>query len=304
MKYSVVIPTLNGGDLWQEVVSSLRLQQPTPEQVLVIDSGSVDDTTGIAADADFDVIQIPQSEFDHGGTRNKGLGLLDEPYIAVFLTQDCVLKSRHSIHRLVSVFADGRVGACFGRQLPREDATAVEIHARGFNYPVESQEKSRANIRQLGIKTVFCSNVFSAYRADLLKQLGGFPARAIISEDMYVAAKLILEGYVVRYVADAQCVHSHNYTVLQEFRRSFDIGVFHSREKWLIDAFGHAESEGGKYVKSSLGNLAKISPRRIPAALYRFGMRFIGFKAGKLEQMIPLSIKRSLSMNRGFWNNE
>lgn len=304
MKYSVVIPTLNGGDLWQETVTSLRLQQPSPEQVLVIDSGSVDDTTGIAADADFDLIQIPQSEFDHGGTRNKGLGLLDEPNIVVFLTQDCVLKSRHSIARLVSAFANVRVGAAFGRQIPREDATAVEIHARRFNYPVESQEKSRADIQQLSIKTAFCSNVFSAYRADLLKQVGGFPARTIISEDMFVAAKLILEGYAIRYVADAQCVHSHNYTVLQDFRRSFDIGVFHSREKWLIDAFGHAESEGGKYVKSSLVNLVNVSPWIIPAALFRFGMRFIGFRAGKLEQMIPLSIKRNLSMNKGFWSNE
>lgn len=304
MRYSVVIPTLNGGDLWQQTVSSLQLQQPTPEQVLVIDSGSVDDTMGIAADADFDVIQIPQSEFNHGGTRQKGLGLLNEPKIVVFMTQDCILKSSDSIARLISVFSDNKVGAASGRQIPREDATAVEIHARRFNYPAESQEKSRADIQKLGIKTAFFSNVFSAYRADLLKQVGGFPARTIISEDMFVAAKLILEGYEVRYVADAECLHSHNYTVLQDFRRSFDIGVFHSREGWLIDAFGCAESEGSKYVKSSLANLVNVSPWSIPAALFRFGLRFIGFKAGKLEQVIPLSIKRNLSMNKGFWNNE
>ena len=304
MKYSVIIPTLNGGPIREEAVTALCSQTPSPAQVLVIDSGSIDDTARIATDAGFDLIRILSAEFDHGGTRQKGVELLESPEIVLFLTQDCVLKSNKACAHLVEAFSDEKVGVAFGRQIPKDSATAVERHARRYNYPAESGQKSSADIQQFGIKAAFCSNVFSAYRCDLLKQIGGIPNGTIISEDMLVGAKLILAGYVICYVAEAESLHSHNYTVFQDFRRSFDIGVFHRRERWLINKFGRAESEGSKYVKSSLAFLAKERPWSIPAAVYRFGMRFIGFRAGRLERMIPLAIKRNLSMNKGFWNHE
>ena len=61
---------------------------------------------------------------------------------------------------------------------------------------------------------------------------------------------MILQNYALAYVADATVYHSHSYTILQEFKRYFDIGVFHKRESWILKEFGKAEGEGGKYVKS------------------------------------------------------
>jgi rhamnosyltransferase len=50
---------------------------------------------------------------------------------------------------------------------------------------------------------------------------------------MFYTAKAILAGYKVAYVSEAVVSHSHNYTPIDEFKRYFDIGVFHTDEYWL-----------------------------------------------------------------------
>lgn len=95
-----------------------------------------------------------------------------------------------------------------------------------------------------GVKTVFMSNSFSAYRIDVLQQLGGFPSDTILCEDMYFTAKAVLAGYKVAYVSEAVVRHSHNYSAVEEFKRYFDIGVFHADEPWIREKFGGAGGEG------------------------------------------------------------
>jgi rhamnosyltransferase len=304
VEFSVVIPTLNGGSLWRQAAAALSLQQPAPSKILVIDSGSTDDTVQVANQAGFQVTHIPQAHFDHGGTRNRALEQLDSPELVVYLTQDCVLSSNDAIARLIEVFSDEKVAVAFGRQIPRSDASPTERHAREFNYPAESNIKTKEDINSLGIKTAFCSNVFAAYRTEMLKSIGGFPDRTIISEDMYAGAKLILAGYKVAYAASAECLHSHNYSILEDFRRSFDIGVFQSRERWLVNEFGRSESEGMKYSLSCLKDLAAHHPLSLPLAICRIAMRLVGFRLGWAETRLSLETRRRLSLNRGFWFKE
>src|SRR5271170_6258104 len=67
---SVVIPTLNGGRLFAEVMDGLCRQKFVGAvEILVIDSGSTDGTVGVALAAGARVAEIPQAEFDHGLTR-------------------------------------------------------------------------------------------------------------------------------------------------------------------------------------------------------------------------------------------
>lgn len=117
--------------------------------------------------------------------------------------------------------------ACaYGRQLPHFSANPLAQHARAFNYPNKSYVCGKNNVSALGLKSVFMSNSFSAYRLSAFKELEGFPSNTILCEDMFYAAKAILAGYQVAYAADAVVRHSHNYKPLEEFKRYFDIGVF------------------------------------------------------------------------------
>jgi len=96
--------------------------------------------------------------------------------------------------------------------------------------------------------------------------------------------------------------HSHDYTILQEFKRYFDIGVFYGRETWIKDAFGTANKEGMRFVKSEIRMIAKAGKYwMIPEILIRTALKFAGFKLGYMEKKLSLPIKRKVSMYSNYW---
>ena len=301
MKYAVLIPTFNGGSRWQEVVRSIQAQAPQPAKVLVIDSDSSDTTRQHACDAGFTVQIISQPEFDHGGTRNFGISLLTGIELVVLLTQDAVLQGPDAIAKLIGAFEQNSVAAAYGRQLPRKASSPSEAHARLFNYPDQPAIRSMKDIPLLGIKAAFCSNSFAAWRVEDLASIGGFPENTVFAEDMHAAAKLILMGKQVAYVANAVCEHSHAYTTAQEFRRAFDIGVFHSREPWLLEHFGKPEGEGRKFVISELKFVRAANPLLIPLVFVKSAAKILGYYLGKNEIFLWTGLKKWLSLNQSYW---
>lgn len=297
---SICIPTLNAGALWHD-----WLQQAAPAiartTTLVVDSSSDDDTATLAARAGCRVEVIERAQFDHGATRDWALRQLDDYEIVIFLTQDALLASPTAIEELVAVFEDPTVGAAYGRQLPHRDATPFATHARLFNYPAHSHRVAPEDMARWGIKAAFLSNSFAAYRRQALLDAGGFPHGAILSEDMVAGARLLQAGWHLAYCAQACVQHSHNYSWGQEFRRYFDIGVLHARERWILEMTGNAEREGQRFVVSELRYLARHAPWAIPGAFIRNALKYLGYRLGRHERSLPLRLKRRLSMNRGYW---
>jgi rhamnosyltransferase len=304
MNYSLVVPTLNGGASWKRAAAAIACQQPKPQRILIIDSCSVDGTVEIAREHGFDVLSVKQADFDHGGTRQSGVNQLAETEIVVFLTQDAILLGDDSIVQLLESFNDPKVGAAYGRQISGSDASLFEQHARAYNYPNESIVKTKSSIPRMGIKAAFCSNSFAAYRISTLQEVGGFPDQTLFAEDMLVAAKMILAGYSIAYEAGAQCEHWHDYSISQEFRRAFDIGVFHHRESWILEEFGGAEGEGGSLILTGLRKIAAENFLELPVALMKYLVKVAGYGAGRAEHLLPTGLKRKLSMNRAFWNSD
>lgn len=301
-KVVVIIPTLNGGEQFQRLVESIARQKFSLGRKIVIDSGSKDQTVMIAEKFGFEVVTIDPSEFNHGLTRQQGVKMAPEADVVVFLTQDAILADEWAIGNLVACFQEARVGAAYGRQLPHQGATPLEAYARLCNYPEQGRVKSIAHAEELGIKTAFISNSFAAYRCSVLKAIGGFPSNTILGEDMYVAAKMILANWQVAYCAEAQVYHSHAYSLLQEGKRYFDIGVFQSREKWIRKSFGQAEGQGVKFVISELAYLWNHGHRlMIPEAVVRTIIKYAGYKLGLVEEKIPIGIKGQLSMHSKYW---
>jgi rhamnosyltransferase len=268
---------------------------------MIMDSSSTDGTAELAYAEGFRVYSVPVTEFNHGGTRQLAVDLLPEAEVLVFLTQDALLKSRESIAALLKAFEDPGVGAAYGRQLPRMDAEPIGAHARLFNYPERSGIRALNSRRDMGLKTIFISNSFAAYRRTALLGVGGFPNGVIFGEDTITAARLLLGSWKIAYVAEAQVYHSHSYTWMQDFKRYFDIGVLHARESWLLKEFGSAGGEGGRFVRSELNYLWPRHWRLIPSALIRTVLKLLGYRLGRIEKKLSLGWKRRLSMHRGFW---
>jgi rhamnosyltransferase len=218
------------------------------------------------------------------------------------MTQDAILAEPRAIQAIIEPFNDPLVGAVCGRQLPHKDANPLAAHARLFNYPSTSCIKTKADIPFLGIKVPFISNSFAAYRKSVFLEVGGFPENVILSEDMCVAAKMILAGYSIVYAADACVYHSHNYTPMQEFYRYFDIGAFHSQQAWIQETFGGAGGEGLRYVRSELAYARKFGWYWVCRSLLTCMLKFVGYKLGKRESFLPVFLKRKFSMNKAFWS--
>ncbi len=301
IRVALIIPTRNGERDLSRLFVSISGQTQSCD-VFVVDSSSSDHTVDVALENGAVVQSIPVFEFNHGGTRRTMV--YDHPGydLYVFLTQDTYLADERALEHLVFSFSDVEVGAACGRQLPHLDATPIAKHARLFNYPVESRVKSMADALELGIKTPFISNSFAAYRREALLEVGGFPKHVILCEDMYVAARMLLRGWKVAYVGDACCHHSHNYTLIEEFRRYFDLGVFHTQEPWIRASFGGEDGEGQRYVKSELRFLGLKRSYLWPSSLLRNAGKLIGYKLGRQVVRLPLWLNRRLSMHGQFWN--
>ncbi|MBA0205332.1 glycosyltransferase family 2 protein [Pectobacterium aroidearum] len=304
MKVTIIIPTLNGGQLWHQVCDSLSMQNKNAFDVLVLDSSSSDDTAEISKKYGFKVEVIQRKNFNHGGTRNLGVSFLKNTDIVIFLTQDS-LPEAECIRNISSIFdCDEKIAVAYGRQLPHDDANPLAAHARYYNYNKESFFSEYIDKEKYGIKTVFTSNSFAAYRVEYFKKLGGFPTKTILSEDMYFAAKAIMAGYKTAYVSDAIVKHSHNYTPIEEFKRYFDIGVFHCDEEWIRINFGGAGGEGFKFIISEFKYLIKNHPLWIPRACVHNFFKICGYKIGKKYKLLPKSIVKKISMHSKYWVSE
>ncbi|AWW34033.1 rhamnosyltransferase [Mannheimia varigena] len=297
MKFSVIVPTYNAGPLWKDWITAITIQDLKPTEVIVIDSSSTDETALLAKQAGFKVIQIDKAEFNHGATRNKAAMLCDpNSDILVYLTQDAILAEPSALRELINCFAKPNIAAACGRQLPHKNANPLAVFVRKFNYPDQSMIKDKNSIPQLGIKTVFMSNSFAAYRKSVFDKLGCFPNDVILAEDMYLAAKMVMAGYQIAYCAEACVYHSHNYTLMQEFKRYFDTGCFHLEEAWIIQTFGKATGEGKRLVLAEWDYLLKNAPLWLPYSLLAIFSKAMGFYLGKNADKIPKQYWRYFSM--------
>ncbi len=303
LSVSLVVPTRNPGALWPRWLEAVHLQAWAWETTgVVVDSASTDGTHFDDLPVGWQLLHIDATDFNHGGTRNLALQHLPAyTDVVVFMTQDALLADAEAVRDLVAAFADPEVACAYGRQLPHADATPIASHARLFNYPTTSRAVNLADKARLGLKACFLSNSFAAYRLNDLQAVGCFPSDVILGEDMSVAARLLMTGKRVAYVAEACVHHSHNYSLMQEFRRYFDTGVFHARSQWLLDEFGSANGEGLRFVLSELHYLSKHAPHLIPSAILRTLAKWGGYKLGRLEAYLPLKLKVICSMHKGYW---
>jgi len=301
MNISIIIPTFNAENYLPDLLKKLS-DQTVSFELIIIDSSSTDATLTIAKEFTDNIITIPQVEFDHGGTRTKAAKTVSGEII-VFLTQDALPCDNQSIEKILEPFKDTNVGAAYGKQIAYEETSLFGKHLREFNYTDTSYVRTLEDKEKYGIKTAFLSDSFAAYRRSALEKVNWFKDGLIVGEDSYAGAKILLQNYALAYRADAKVYHSHSYSIIKEFKRYFDIGVFHKREDWILDTFGKAEGEGGKYVKSEFNYLLKHHAyHRIPEFFIRNGMKYLGYKLGQRYESLSLDLIKKLSLHKSWWD--
>ncbi len=268
----------------------------------MIDSGSTDGTLKHFVSIPHELISIDKRDFDHGGTRHLAIEAYPDGEVFVFLTQDAILENKDALEKIVQAFrSNSKLGMCYGRQLPHRNAKVLETHSRLFNYPAKSQLRTIEDRERLGIRTISCSNSFAAYRDKAYFDAGGFPSGTILGEDVLIAGQMLLRGWEMLYLAEARVFHSHDYTLSEEFRRYFDIGVFHRDNPWIFDKFGKAGKEGLSYVQSEFVYVGRHNLLLFPKTIASLFVKWVGYRLGLLHQSLPHFTKKSLSMHSAHW---
>jgi rhamnosyltransferase len=285
-KVSVIVPTLNAGSAFPELVRSLKRQTVSVCDIQIVDSESEDGTAEMARRLGCKVTVIPRKSFDHGGTRNLGADMSSGD-ILVFLTQDALPLSGDFISCLVAPI-DGRVtAASYARQLPARGAAPTEVFARLYNYPPESSSRHISRVERRTLRSFFFSNAASAVSRECFEKVGRFPSPVPTNEDMLLCARLMDAGYQIAYVADAQVIHSHEFSLAEVFRRYFRIGTV-AREHHAALCVEREAGEGLEFVRQQIAYLRRIGRSElIPGAVVEAGVKALAFYCGHARRLRP-----------------
>lgn len=305
MKIDVIIPLYKPGEELFTLLDGLNRQTLPIQNIILMNTEEkyFEELTYGKPFADkyrnVKVFHLSKREFDHGRTRRTGVCKSDAD-IFVMMTQDAVPADNELLEKLTAHLG-GDVAAAYARQLPKADCSTEERFSRSFNYSGQSRIKSSADLKELGIKTYFCSNVCAAYRRDIYDKLGGFVKRAIFNEDMIYAAKAVQNGYSIAYEAEARVYHSHNYTIMQQLHRNFDLGVSQAEHPEIF-AGVLSESEGMKLVKMTTKYLKKKHKLwRLPYFYLQCAFKYAGYLLGKRYKKLPRKLIFCLTSNREYW---
>lgn len=308
-RVNVIIPTYKPDEKFLTLIDRLEKQTVKPERIIIMNTEQKYYDRLIYGShfqdeyKNVEVYHISKREFDHGRTRHMAMKRADGEFV-LLMTQDAVPADLKLIEHLLSAFHDEKTAVAYARQLPAKDSGVIESYTRAFNYPETSMVKSAEDIEKLGIKTYFCSNVCAMYRKSAYEELGGFVRHTIFNEDMIFAAEAVKSGYKIAYKAEAQVVHSHNYTNMEQLKRNFDLGVSQADHPEIFAGLSSGE-EGVKLVRQTADYLRKSGNRRLIGRLYfQSGCKYAGYLLGKNYKKLPKKLVGCLTSNKTFWDND
>jgi rhamnosyltransferase len=236
---SVIIPVKNEALKIRACIDGILQQTVRVHEIIVIDSGSSDETVAILKTyPQIKLIEIPESIFNHGDTRNLGAQVASGQFL-LFTVGDARPFNEHWIEELLKGFLDNDVAAVCGQQVvPHEfDKNPMEWHFP--NTPsqiIRHQFKNQTDFLNLipKEKKKICGwdDVTAIYRSDIFDQISF--QKTTYCEDAIWAKEAILNGHAIVYNEKAKVYHYHQENPDFTFRRTFTSLYFSYRHFGFI----------------------------------------------------------------------
>jgi rhamnosyltransferase len=234
MQISIIIPTKNAGDEFDNCLRSIFTQKTKYSfEVIVIDSGSTDNTLDFIAQYPVRLIKIKPEEFGHGKTRNFGARLAKGKYL-VYLTQDAIPANEKWLdHLLCDIVSDDELAGAYSRNIPKSNCDPSEaryiVQAWGDKKKIkEITDYKVYKTKKRYEELVFFSNVSSCIQKEIWKRIP-FSENLILAEDQDWSKRALEAGYKIVYEPESMVYHSHSYSVKALFKRYFYGGIAHKQ---------------------------------------------------------------------------
>jgi rhamnosyltransferase len=265
---TVAIPVRDGGPLLAATLAALA-RQSVEHELLVCDSGSRDGSIDVARAHGARVLQIAPTQFSHGGTRNLLVRAASGAHVAL-LTQDAEPADERWLERLLGGFELAKdIGIVYGPYRPREGAsTQVRIELERWFGSLSPDGTARVErlsdpegphpVADFIGRRGFFSDVNACIARTAWERV---PFREVAyAEDRVLAIDMLRAGYGKAFVPQAAVLHAHDYSALEQLRRSFD--------EWrgLREVYGWREPASPAHIVRKLRGELGVARRELLAA--------------------------------------
>jgi len=208
MNCSIVIRAYNEEQHIGRLLEGIRQQTLKDVEIILVDSGSTDQTVSVAESFGARIVRIPSAEFTFGRSLNFGLRSATREFV--------VIASAHIypvypdwLESLLCPFEDDKVALTYGKQRGPDSAKYSEQQIFHQWYP---------DISKLNQATAFCNNANAAIRKSLWEQ-NSYDETLTGLEDLAWARWAMEQEHAIAYVAEAEIIHVHHETPRGVFNR-------------------------------------------------------------------------------------
>ena len=211
---SIVIPTYNAGIQFDQMLDRLRNQRYIkPVEIVIIDSGSTDNTLKIAEKHKAHIYKIKHEDFSHSFARNMGAQKA-RGEIIIFMTQDALPMGDSWISKIVKPLDECKVAAVSVAELCPETTelfykVATKEHAEfcrtaeGNQFNCLNDDDDALELR----KKASLTDITCAIHAEIFKK---YAYRFNYAEDLDMGIRLLRDGYRIALLTDVKVLYGHN----------------------------------------------------------------------------------------------
>lgn len=205
---SIVIRAFNEGEHIGRLLEGILSQTIGSWEIIVVDSGSTDDTRDIASQYPVNIVRIAPDDFTFGRSLNLGIEHA-RGEIIVIISAHCYPVNPDWLEKLTAPFSDPSVAVSYGKQRGGESNHYSEHQFFRQYFPDDSQTRQGQP---------YTHNANAAIRKSLWEK---HPYNENLTglEDLAWSSWASEEGYDISYVAEAEVVHVHDETPRQIYNR-------------------------------------------------------------------------------------
>lgn len=215
--FSFVIRTKNEEKYFTEVLLSIFGQKTSEKiEVIVVDSGSSDNTLNIAEKFHCKIIKIPPESFTWGYALNIGISNAAGDIIGI-VSGHCILSDEFFIKNSISILnEDENIMAVYGQQKPLQKMDPFEEVDLFCNYPQKSLVKFDKNVdKTIGVSNACCVLKYKAWK------MQKYDDKVQSCEDGIWSEQMMKKGCILAYSSRFGVFHSHKLDVQYLYKKYF-----------------------------------------------------------------------------------